>query len=196
MERPQLFSGDEFATKNPMALGIAINAFQKAKAADNESEYSHTGIIITPDGTTLEALWTVKSQNIWDAYAGNKVLIVRNTSMTFPVFMAGFSKIREHRDQWYPAHRLLLQLLGVAKWVHWGRVVCSELTAKFEAGCAEYLGPDRTAGFLRNWYGVNPDDLTDRWRISRYYTTVFEGVAEGTDLPGTDLKSVPIGETP
>jgi len=161
-----------------MALGSLINICQAARAVDNESQYSHTGIITDSRGTTLEALWTVSAQNIWDAYAGNRVLIVRNINMTPPVFAAGFEKIRKHIGQWYPVHRLLLHFLGIAKWIHWKRIVCSELTAKFEAGCAEYLGPDKTAGFLRNYYGVNPDNLTDRWRESRYYTTVFEGIIE------------------
>lgn len=178
MERPQLCPGDEFATRNPMALGIAINAFQKAKAADNESEYSHTGIITDPYGATIEALWTVKQQNVWEAYRGERVLIVRNVNMTLPIYAAGFNKIRKHLGQWYPVHRFVLHLLGVAKWVHWGRVVCSELTAKFEEGCAEYLGPDKASGFMRNHYGVNPDNLVDRWKISRYYQTVFEGVIQ------------------
>jgi hypothetical protein len=51
------------------------------------------------------------------------------------------------------------------------------LTAKFECGCAEYHEGKET-GLLRNWYGVNPDDLADRWRISRYYEIIFEGVVE------------------
>ena len=178
MDRPILHPGDEFATKNPMALGAMINLAQQVKAVDNESEYTHTGIILDTAGTTLEALWTIKSQNIWDAYRREKVLIVRNFAMTPEVYCAGVVKVREHIGQWYPVHRLLLHLLGAAKWIHWGRVVCSELTAKFEAGCAEFLGPDYAAGFLRNWYGVNPDNLVDRWRISRFYETVFEGVVE------------------
>jgi hypothetical protein len=159
-----------------MALGFAINFVQKAKAVDNHSEYSHTGIITGADGATLEALWSVKSQNLWEAYAGNQILIVRNVNMLEPVYAAGIEKIRKHIGQWYPVHRLLLHLIGAAKWIHWDRLVCSELTAKFEVGCSEYLGPDRTSGFLRNYYGVNPDNLVDRWLISRYYTIVFEGV--------------------
>lgn len=176
MERPFLAPGDEFATKNPMALGMAINFVQRAKSVDNESTYTHSGIIIDPYGATLEALWTVKSQNLWDAYKGEKVLIVRNIYMNLAVYVAGFCKIRDHIGQWYPAPRLFLHLIGLGKWIHWDRVVCSELTAKFEAGCAEYLGPDKAAGFMRNHYGVNPDNLVDRWKISRYYETVFEGV--------------------
>jgi hypothetical protein len=174
---PILRSGDEFATKNPMALGCAINLVQTAKAADNESEYTHAGIITDPHGSTLESLWTVKSQNLWTAYAGEKVLVVRNVNMSLPVYIAGMTKIKKHIGQWYPVPRLLLHLVGLAKWIHWDRVVCSELTAKFEAGCAEYR-PDREDGFMRNWYGVNPDNLVDRWKISRYCETVFEGVVE------------------
>lgn len=175
MERPLLCPGDEFATRNPMALGALINLCQAAKAADNESTYSHTGIITDIFGSTLEALWTVSSQSLWEAYRGSKVLIVRNINMTPDVYVAGMKKIRGHIGQWYPVHRLALHLLGLAKWVHWRRIVCSELTAKFEAGCAELIGLDRASGFMRNYYGVSPDNLTDRWRESRYYTTVFEG---------------------
>ena len=178
MERPQLCPGDEFATRNPMALGKVINFVQKVKAVDNESAYSHTGIITDLCGSTLEALWTVSAQNLWEAYAGNKVLIVRNINMTLPTFFAGFAKIREHIGQWYPVPRMLLYVIGMAKWIHWDRVVCSELTAKFEEGCSEYMGPDKASGFMRNHYGVNPDNLVDRWQISRYYQTVFEGVIE------------------
>lgn len=176
---PVLLPGDEFATKNPMALGCAINLVQRAGAADDESEYTHTGIVTAPDGTTLEALWTVKAQNLWTAYRGERVLIVRNMNMTPDVYRAGLAKIEKHRGQWYPVHRLALHLVGLAKWIHWGRVVCSELTAKFEAGCAEHLGLDAASGFMTNHYGVNPDDLADRWRISRYYRTVFEGIIGG-----------------
>ena len=178
MIRPLLCRGDEFATRNPMAIGNLINICQAARAVDNESYYSHTGIITDPHGTTLEALWTVSSQSLWEAYEGAKVLVVRNYNMTPDVYAAGFGTVRSHIGQWYPVHRLVLHLLGLAKWVHWRRIVCSELTAKFEAGCAEKIGLDRASGFLRNYYGVNPDNLTDRWRESRYYTTVFEGVVE------------------
>jgi hypothetical protein len=178
MECPDLRPGDEFATKNPMALGALINFVQRAKAVDNESTYSHTGIVTDPEGATLEALWTVQSQNLWEAYRGARVLVVRNINMRLPVYIAGFNKVRGHLGQWYPAPRLILHFLGLAKWIHWDRVVCSELTAKFEVGCAEHLGLDRAAGFMRNHYGVNPDNLTDRWRESRYYETVFEGVVE------------------
>ena len=157
---------------------MVINFVQKVKAVDNESGYSHTGIIMDFYGATLEALWTVKTQNIFDAYKGEKVLIVRNKNMTLPVFVAGIAKIKEHIGQWYPAPRLFFHLLGMGKFIHWDRVVCSELTAKFEAGCAEYIGPDRAHGYMRNYYGVNPDNLVDRWTISRYYETIFEGVVE------------------
>jgi hypothetical protein len=176
MERPQLCPGDEFAARNPQAFGNLINFIQKAKSVDDESLYTHTGIITDPYGTTLESSWRVTSQNLWEAQRGRRVLIVRNINMTLPVYTAGFNKIRKHIGQWYPVPRLLLHLVGLAKWIHWDMVVCSELTAKFETGCSEYLGPDKTSGFMRNHYGVNPDNLVDRWKISRYYTTVFEGV--------------------
>jgi hypothetical protein len=162
-----------------MMLGAAINFVQRAKSIDNQSEYTHAGIITAPDGTTLEALWSVQSKNIWDAYRGEKTLIVRHALMSPDVYAAGYAKIDKHIGQWYPGLRLVLHLLHMAKWVHWDHVVCSELVAKFEAGCAKFLeDADRTSGFLHNWYGVNPDDLTDRWRLGRYYEIVFEGIVD------------------
>jgi hypothetical protein len=178
MHLPITMPGDEFATRNPMALGAVINFVQRAKAKDDESAYTHTGIVLDSAGTTLEALWRVKQQNLWEAYRGERVLIVRNLAMTQEIFCAGKDAVSPYIGQWYPAHRLVLHLAGIAKWIHWKRLVCSELTAKFEAACAAFLGEDRTAGFLRNYYGITPDDLTDRWRMSRYYRIVFEGVLE------------------
>jgi len=176
--RPILRPGDEFATINPMALGRIINLVQTVKSVDNASEFTHTGIVSDSHGATVEALWTVRSQNLWEAYRGKQVLVVRNINMTPEVCAAGCAKTRKHFGQWYPFHRLLLHAIGLAKWIHWRRLVCSELTAKFEAGCAEAIGLDRASGFMRNYHGVNPDYLVDRWRISRYFTIVFEGVVE------------------
>jgi len=175
MKKLKLLAGDEFTTKNPMALGVAINVVQTVKAVDNDSDYTHAGIITGPDGTSIESLWTVKSQNIYRAYAGQRIMIVRNAHMSIPVFLAGYEKVKPNIGQWYPFPRLLLHMIGMAKWVHWGHVVCSELVAKFEAGCAEKLG-EENHGFLRNWYGVNPDNLVDRWRDSKHYEVIFEGV--------------------
>lgn len=178
--RPALLPGDEFATRNPMALGAAINIVQRAKSIDNESLYTHAGIITTSAGRTLESLWTVSHQNLWDAYRGQKALIVRNVNMTPEVYLAGYAKIKKHIGQWYPFPRLILHMLHMAKWVHWNRVVCSELVAKFESGCAGFLAGRNVEnnGFLLNWYGINPDDLSDRWCISRYYNIVFEGIID------------------
>ncbi len=178
MEYPIIRPGDEFATENPMALGAIINIVQAAKAVDNKSKATHAGIILESSGTSLESLWTVRSQNIWEAYKGKWILIVRNVNMTPDVYVAGLNKVKRHIGQWYPLPRLFLHFLGVAKWVHWSHVVCSELTAKFEVGCAEFLGPDRASGFLHNYYGINPDNLVDRWTESRYFETVFEGIVE------------------
>lgn len=170
----ELLPGDEFVTRNPMALGSVINIVQTIKAVDNQSAYTHAGIITASDGTTLEALWTVKEQKLFRDYGGQQILIVRNVHMSKDIFAAGYEKIKGHIGQWYPFHRLLLHMVGLAKFVHWSRLVCSELAAKFEAGCAEFLG-DNNYGFLRAWYGVNPDNLADRWRDSKHYQVLYEG---------------------
>jgi len=74
--------GDVFCTRNPMALGRVICFVQKIHASDNQAEYSHSGVILDKGGTTFEALWTNKRQNLFRAYQGKKVLIGRHDKMT------------------------------------------------------------------------------------------------------------------
>lgn len=167
---PALAAGDLFAVKSRDALGTAINLLQKFwDTALNDSEYSHNGILTKPTGETLEAVATVREQNIFTAYAGEEVLIARHRSMTESRFLSGMAKVAGNVGQWYPVHRLLLHFLRLAKYVHWRSVICSELTAKFLVG----------AGLRRSWYGVTPDNLTDQWKDSKHYDIIFEGRLPG-----------------
>lgn len=156
-ERPVLKPGDIFLSKNPMALGIAINAVQTFWSTDNKSEYSHSGIILDSAGKTLESLWTVKNQNLWDAYKGEQILIARHKLMSQGRFDLGYSKIEKHIGQVYPLWRLPIMVFPPAgKYLSFGRVVCSELTCKMLNG----------AGFNIEWKGKNPDNVHDmvrRW---------------------------------
>jgi len=162
----ELQAGDIFCSRNPMALGGIINTVQKFWASDNESKYTHAGIILNPSGETIESLWTVKNQNIFMDYSGEQVIIGRHSGMTLASSMAGKLAIDEHENQWYPFLRLLLfGLPPFAKYLYFRRVVCSELTAKFLWG----------AGLTSYWKGVNPDmiyDMIVRWK---HFKIVFEG---------------------
>lgn len=162
----KLKPGDIFCTRNPMLLGRAINGVQRFWSKDGKSEYSHSGIIIGKDGTTFEALWTNKRQNIWEAYEGQKVLIGRNAHMTPKRFVKGWLGVRHHEDKWYAGHRLVFFLIPpLAKIFNLGLCVCSELTAKFLY----------KAGIWDHWKGLNPDDIADRIHNWKDFEIIYEG---------------------
>jgi len=166
-----LKSGDIFCTKNPMWLGKAIIFVEKLHAADNQAEYSHSGIILNEAGCTFEALWTNKKQNIFDAYKGVKVLIGRHKNMTPEAYDKGWDKVKNHEGQWYAGHRLFFFFIPfVAKYINLGLGVCSELTAKFLAG----------SGVMENfyWKGKNPDHIADMIHKWKDWEIIFEGILE------------------
>ena len=167
----KLEKGMIFCSRNPMLLGRAINFVQKAWAKDDQSEYSHSGIIVKggniEDCISFEALWTNHQQNFYKAYQGKKVLIGRHIEMTPERFQKGWNGIRKHEGKWYAGHRLPLFFIPfLAKYANFGLGVCSELTAKFLF----------KAELLDYWTGVNPDDVADiihRWRA---FEVVFQDV--------------------
>lgn len=168
----ELKPGDVFASRNPQSLGKAINWLERLRSHDNEATYGHTGIIIKPDGTTVEAVWSITSQNLFKDYKGTKVLIARPVAMNPEAYAKGFDAIKCHIGTSYPYYRLLMHFLGIGKFVHFKTPVCSELTAKFliNAGIRCLSG--------QNYWGVNPDNLVDEWRISDHFDVIFEGVIE------------------
>lgn len=173
MKMPQLKPGDVFASRNPQALGKAINWLERLRSHDNEATYGHTGIIIKPDGTTVEAVWSITSQNIFKDYKGSKVLVARCNKMTPESYRMGFDAIKCHIGSTYPYYRLLWHALGLGKHLHFFKTpVCSELTQKFLINC----GISVITG--KNWWGINPDDLVDEWRISDHFDIIFEGLVE------------------
>ncbi|MBW2600151.1 MAG: hypothetical protein JRC60_08815, partial [Deltaproteobacteria bacterium] len=93
----KLQRGMIFCSRNPMALGRAINFIQKIHAKDNQSEYSHAGIIIRAgeQPISFEALWTNKRQDFYKAYKGKKVLIGRHKDMTLKLFDKGWNGIKK-----------------------------------------------------------------------------------------------------
>jgi hypothetical protein len=151
-----------------MALGVAINAIQRLWASDCESQYSHSGIILDPQGTTFEALWTCKSVNLFEQYSGEQVIIARYTGdLAIPVDEALEQILAKHQGDVYPFWRLLLHLIPpLAKINMSQRPVCSELVAKY----SWLIG-----GRHSHWAGANPDMLADEWRRWDNWEVVFEG---------------------
>lgn len=164
----KLASGMEFAVNSGSKLARAINCVQKIKAVDNESVYNHAGILVGEKGRTFEALWKIQFSDL-DQYKGCELIIVCHKLMSQRVFDDAFPQIVKLNGKIYPAQRLFLHMVGLAKFIHWKYPVCSELVAKFDYEC----------GFRRNWWGINPDNLVDEWRISKHYEVIFEGIWEG-----------------
>ena len=160
----QLKPGDVFCTENVAFLGRAINFVQKLWQKDNKCTYSHAGFMIGPEAT-FEALWTVKSQNIYEAYKGKFVLIARHEKMDDEVFDLAFEKIVHYSGDWYPVHRLLLHMIPPLAKLSFGFVTCSELTAKFLY----------RAFILDFWKGMNPADLEDILKNYKGWTIIYEG---------------------
>ena len=164
----KLQPGDFFCTRNPMALGRAINFIEKLWSKDNEAEYSHAGIITDSAGTTLEALWTIRGNEL-DAYAGQKVIIGRWIHMTPERFQKGLDEVQDDVGRIYPFWRLLFFMApGAAKWISSGRfTVCSELVCQFLLG----------AGFkeIGRWQGWDPEDVADMIQKWRTVEVLYEG---------------------
>ena len=166
----QLQPGDIFASCNPQSLGRLIDWVETLRSHDNDAEYGHTGVIIKADGTTVEALWSISSQNLFKDYKGQKVLIARWNGMTPEAYQKGFDSIKGHIGSTYPYYRLLLHALGIGKFIHFKTPVCSELTQKFliNAGATTISG--------KTFWGLTPDNLVDEWRVSRHFSILYEGI--------------------
>jgi hypothetical protein len=163
--------GDVFGTSNPQGLGRPICLAESLKSQDGKAEYGHTGILTNIHADTIEALWSIKSQNFFEAYKGQKAIIARWTGMNPGAYQRGYEAIKPQIGRWYPVHRLILHFLGLAKFVHFLNIpVCSELTAMFliKAGAPTIAGD--------NCWGITPDNLVDEWRISKHFDIVFEGI--------------------
>jgi hypothetical protein len=183
-----LETGDWFCSDFPAAvLGSVIKFGQKLQSHDWDAEYGHAGIISNGVlGISLEALWSVKHQNFYEAYMGAKILVVR------PVYDLSHkpvsqikirSALRElenkHLGDAYPTHRLLLHALGLfivplPKLIHWHRMLCSEVVAKdlYLIGCRH-----------RHYFGTNPDTLADEGVYWRNYKVIFKDVLTESMVP-------------
>ena len=168
---PELKPGDIFCTVNPMALGTIIRFVQRFNSVDNSAIQSHAGIILDSKGTTYEAVWAVREQNLFLEYIGKHVLVGRHRGMDQYRFELGLKRLKaDHNGGRYPLFRLpLLGLLPrLSKYIYWGRPVCSELAFKFLYYC----------NLLGYWKGVTPDYVADAIKNWDDFDVIFDGVLE------------------
>lgn len=167
----ELKPGDCFSVYSANFLGEGITFIESIRGLTKESaQYSHSGFIIDDKNTTFEALYHYTEQNLYEAYGGQQIIIFRYKDMTPERFQKGFDAVKGNLGSVYPIYRLGLHLLGLAKYVHFEKPVCSETTEEMaiQAGMVTY-----TQG---NWWGVSPWDLVCDWRITRYGDILFEGI--------------------
>jgi len=86
-------------------------------------------------------------------------------------FRKGWDAVKGENGKIYPYWRLLLHLIGLARWIHLGSdTVCSELAEKFLINAGYTMGLAK-----KNWWGLTPQELVDEWNISKYINIIFEG---------------------
>lgn len=164
--------GDIFCSNFPNSLlGRAILFFQRFNDIDDEARYSHAGILLDGDGTTFEALLTVKRQNLFEAYRGQNVIIGRHLRMDEETFRRCLSAVLPFEGRWYPVWRLPLHIVPpLAKYASSGKfLVCSELVFRFVSA----MGREKTG--VRFYRGVTPDYIADAIRRWDEFEIVYEG---------------------
>lgn len=165
--KPELRPGDYFCVQTGSWVAKPILWFQKLKALDDESTYNHAGIVVKEDGKTFESLAKIAHYDI-NGYAGHRILVARHCAMTPEKFEAGYDAVRKFDGTVYPAWRLFWHAIGMAKLVHVVRIpVCSELVVEHchAAGLCNHGG-----------FGWSPDALADKFRDSKRYEVIYEGV--------------------
>lgn len=163
--------GDIVCTRNENLFGVGIRCVEKIWSKDDSAPFNHVLIITDEDGGTLEALGTIKRQNLFVDYKGCLVSVFRNDWMNEKRFNDGMAKIAHHDGDIYPAWRLVFALIPfIAKRVGTGEnLVCSELAAKFLCGCG--FGSD-----FMPYLGKTPDDIYDMCTKYKFWTKIAECV--------------------
>lgn len=169
-------TGDSFCSASPQLLGRIIIVVTAWLSSDGHAKYGHSGVIINDKGDTIEALWRVKSRNIYDNFKGKPLVIARpvldltGTPITPERKKFAIKKILlDHHRKMYPWWRVPLQIIPplARRLATRKHVVCSELTAK-----DLYL-----VGSRHNQYpGTTPDQLSDEFHHWKQYEIIYEGI--------------------
>lgn len=149
-------------------LSLGIRSAECFNDVDGQAQLTHSFFIVKDNGTTFEALWKYRRQNIYEAYAGQEVLIGRHKELTRTKFLTAYYDIvRKYEGQRYPAWKFPLFLLAprVLKWMP-GKPVCSELT---------FLMLYK-AELVDHWRGVAPSYVADAIRRWRDFEIIYQGV--------------------
>ena len=161
-----LEQGDIFLLEGVNWFGRVTNWFQALWSRDGKASHNHAGIIVKQDGMTFETTeYETKCLNLFADHGGSIIQLWRWRGMTASKFVAGLCEVREYEGKMYPYHRYLLFAVGLAKWIHFKGVVCSELAARFLKGAGERSG----------FWGVSPDMLHDRFKHSPEWEIIYEG---------------------
>jgi hypothetical protein len=150
-----------------LIFSCGIRWVQCFNDVDGQARLTHSFIITNKNGTTFEALWRYRGQNIFKAYAGREVLIGRHKQMTwdkfFPAFQYQAAMYYGHR---YPAWKLPLFFIAprLIKYLP-GKPVCSEFSFQ-----NWFL-----AGIMDHWRGVTPSYVADAIRRWRDIEIIYEG---------------------
>lgn len=165
----ELRPGDWFAVYTDCFLERAIVEVETIQEG-NKAEYAHAGWILDAQGTTLEALDRVSSQNVFSAYKGDEIIFVRWKKMTPEAFQKGYEAVKGEIGQLYPAYRLPMILIGVGGIKTGDHEVCSELDDKEEIAVGCHLGTGN------KYDGITPQMLVDEWKSNPDFEIVWEGI--------------------
>lgn len=97
---------------------------------------------------------------IYEEHKGHKIFIVRYNHLNPKIYNRAINDIKyKYNDQWYPVWRLFFFLIHpMAKYVNFGKVICSELTSHY----LHLIGARHG-----QYYGTDVDKLSDEF-IKRY----------------------------
>jgi len=149
-------------------LSFGIQGIETFNDIDGKAQMTHCGMIVSPVGKTFEALWTYRSQNIYQAYGGQPILIGRHRKMSqAKAHMACYYANERFGGEKYPAWKLPLFAIAprLIKYLP-GKPVCSELV--FWSLCR--------VGLIDHWKGVTPSYVADAIRRWREFQVVYEGI--------------------
>ena len=172
-----LHPGDTFCVSN---MGQSATIFEKGisfieRLKDVQTDYNfvHSGIIVNYNGRTYESRLRVGYNWISD-YTGCDIIIGRpKIQLSGKQFYTSFEKVYSNHDhEFYPIYRLPLHFLGVSKFIHWHKVVCSELVAQF----LNYYIRDSNIYTFENWFGWEPGNLAYTFEHDNNFEIIYRGI--------------------
>jgi hypothetical protein len=151
----------------------ATRLVQGFNEVDCYAYYTHALTFLDSQGSTFEALWHYRSQNFFQAYASQDVMIGRPLTLDKTRFNVAVYQIRQElTGRRYPALRIPLFFLTprLLKYIP-GKPVCSELVG---------LGL-RGGGVINFWKGITPSYIADMIRNWRNFELLYEGKCPGAN---------------